>query len=88
MYSILVSITNGGIIVKRIISILLSISLVFSVTMSTFVVDAAMNIAIYYNDAELTETLHITEYVPPGWDTSKTATGAGAPAERSPSSRR
>lgn len=62
MYSILVSITNGGIIVKRIISILLSISLVFSVTMSTFVVDAAMNIAIYYNDAELTETLHITEY--------------------------
>ena len=30
--------------------------------MSTFVVDAAMNIAIYYNDAELTETLHITEY--------------------------
>ena len=62
MYSILVSITNGGIIVKRIISILLSISLVFSVTMSTFVVDAAMNITIYYNDAELTETLHITEY--------------------------
>lgn len=52
----------GGIIVKRIISILLSISLVFSITMSTFVVDAATKIAIYYNDAELTETLHITEY--------------------------
>ena len=47
---------------KRIISILLSISLVFSITMSTFVVDAATKIAIYYNDAELTETLHITEY--------------------------
>ena len=52
MYSILVSITNGGVIVKRIISILLSISLVFSVTVSTFVADAATNIAIYYNDAE------------------------------------
>ena len=47
---------------KRIISILLSISLVFSVTMSTFVANAATKIAIYYNDAELTETLHITEY--------------------------
>ncbi len=47
---------------KKIISILLSISLVFSVTLPYMAVNAAENITIYYNDAELTETLHITEY--------------------------
>ena len=47
---------------KKFISILLSISLVFSVTLPTIAANAAENITIYYNDAELTETLHITEY--------------------------
>lgn len=47
---------------KKFISILLSISLVFSVTLPTIATNAAESITIYYNDAELTETLHITEY--------------------------
>ena len=47
---------------KKIVSLLLSLSLVLSVAFQTATVNAAESITIYYNDAELTETLHITEY--------------------------
>ena len=47
---------------KKVISLLLSLSLIFSVGLSGTLVNAAESITIYYNDAELTETLHITEY--------------------------
>ena len=47
---------------KKVLSLLLSISLVLSTTLSAVAVSAAESITIYYNDAELTETLHITEY--------------------------
>ncbi|MDD6665654.1 MAG: Ig-like domain-containing protein [Eubacterium coprostanoligenes] len=47
---------------KKVISLLLSLSLIFSVGLPGTLVNAAESITIYYNDAELTETLHITEY--------------------------
>ncbi len=47
---------------KKIISLLLSLSLIISVGLPGTLVNAAESITIYYNDAELTETLHITEY--------------------------
>ncbi len=47
---------------KKIISLLLSLVLVLSVTFSTSLADAAQSIKIYYNDAEMTEIVHITEY--------------------------
>lgn len=47
---------------KKVLSILLSLSLAFSVALQSAAVSAAESITIYYNDAELTETLHITEY--------------------------
>lgn len=47
---------------KKIISLLLSLSLMLSVCLPVTVVNAAESITIYYNDAELTETVHITEY--------------------------
>ncbi len=47
---------------KKVISFLLSLSLIMSVGLPGTLVNAAESITIYYNDAELTETLHITEY--------------------------
>ncbi len=47
---------------KKIISLLISLSLIISVGLPGKLVNAAESITIYYNDAELTETLHITEY--------------------------
>lgn len=47
---------------KKVISLLLSLSLIMSVGLPGTLVNAAESITIYYNDAELTETLHITEY--------------------------
>lgn len=47
---------------KKVLSILLSLSLAFSVAFQSAAVSAAESITIYYNDAELKETLHITEY--------------------------
>ena len=47
---------------KKVISLLLSLSLILSVGLPGTMVNAAESITIYYNDAELTETLHITEY--------------------------
>ncbi len=47
---------------KKIISLLLSLSLIISVGLPGTLVNAAESITIYYNNAELTETLHITEY--------------------------
>ena len=47
---------------KKVISLLLSLSLILSVGLPGTLVNAAESITIYYNDAELTETLHITEY--------------------------
>ena len=47
---------------RKVLSILLSLSLAFSVAFQSAAVSAAESITIYYNDAELKETLHITEY--------------------------
>lgn len=47
---------------KKVISLLLSFSLIMSVGLPGTLANAAESITIYYNDAELTETLHITEY--------------------------
>ena len=47
---------------KKVISLLLSLFLILSVGLPGTMVNAAESITIYYNDAELTETLHITEY--------------------------
>ena len=49
-------------LMKKVLSILLSLSLAFSVAFQSAAVSAAESITIYYNDAELKETLHITEY--------------------------
>lgn len=47
---------------KKFVSVLLCLSLIFSLALPGVPVNAAESITIYYNDAELTDTLHITEY--------------------------